>query len=117
MGVISIEGVKVFAYHGDLPEEAILGGHFLVSVWVTTNMKKVIKSDKLKDTVNYVKIIEIINKEMQIRSEMIEHVAGRIAKKILSLNKVEAVKVELEKKNSPIDVSFDKISVVVEDTN
>tara|TARA_B100000214_G_scaffold372234_1_gene350085 strand:+ start:1461 stop:1814 length:354 start_codon:yes stop_codon:yes gene_type:complete len=113
MGLISIEGIKVFAHHGDLPEEAVLGGHFVVNVWVTTNMREVKKSDKLEDTVDYVKITEVIKKEMQIRSEMIEHVAGRIVTEILLLNKVEEVKVEIEKKSPPIDVNFDKISVLV----
>lgn len=117
MGLISVEGIRVFAYHGDLPEEAVLGGHFVVNVWVTTNMKEVKKSDKLQDTVDYVKITKVVKKEMQIRSEMIEHVAGRIVKEILSLNKVDAVKVEVEKKNPPIDVEFNKISVLVKGKN
>ena len=34
MGLITVEGIRVFAYHGHLPEEAILGGHFIVNVWV-----------------------------------------------------------------------------------
>ena len=117
MGLISVEGIKVFAYHGDLPEEAVLGGHFIVNVWVTTNMSEVKKSDKLEDTVNYVQITEVVKKEMQIRSEMIEHVAGRIAAEILLLNKVEAVKVEVEKKSPPIDFNVNKISVLVDGKN
>ena len=28
MGLITVEGIRVFAYHGHLPEEAILGGTF-----------------------------------------------------------------------------------------
>ena len=117
MGLISIEGIKLFAYHGDLPEEAVLGGHFVVNVWITTNMSEVKNSDKLKDTVDYVQITQVVKKEMQIRSEMIEHVAGRIAAKILLLNKVDSVKVEVEKKNPPIDLNFNKISVLVEGKN
>ena len=30
MGIISVEGIRVYAYHGHLPEEAVLGGHFIV---------------------------------------------------------------------------------------
>ena len=117
MGLITVEGIRVFAYHGHLQEEAILGGHFIVNIWVTTNMKKVKKTDKLEDTVDYVKVTEVVKKEMQIRSEMIEHVAGRIVKAILSLNKVDKVKVEIEKKNPPINLDFNKISVLLEGKN
>ena len=41
MGVITVEGIRVFAYHGDLPEEAKLGGHFIVSVWVVADTSEV----------------------------------------------------------------------------
>ena len=62
MGLITIEGIKVFAYHGHLPEEAKLGGNFTVNVWVKVDTSKVEKTDNLKDTVDYVKIIDIIKK-------------------------------------------------------
>ena len=58
MGLITVEGIRVFAYHGHLPEEAVLGGHFIVNVWITTDTSEVEKSDDLNDTVDYVKIIE-----------------------------------------------------------
>ena len=60
MGVITIEGIKVYAYHGHLPEEAILGGHFIVNVCVTADTSLVEESDDLTDTVDYVKIINIV---------------------------------------------------------
>ena len=47
MGLITVEGIRVFAYHGHLPEEAILGGHFIVNVWVTADTSEVEKTDDL----------------------------------------------------------------------
>jgi dihydroneopterin aldolase len=117
MGLISIEGIRVFAYHGHLPEEAILGGHFIVNVWVDVDTLQVEKSDNLNDTVDYVKITEIVKQQMSIRADMIEVPARRIVEKILLLKKVRKVKVELEKNKSPINVVFDKISVITEGEN
>ena len=94
------------------PEEAKLGGNFIVNVWITADTTKVEKTDNLNDTVDYVKIIEIVKAQMAIRSEMIEHIARRITDAILMLKKVQKVKVEVEKINPPIDAEFDKISVV-----
>ena len=114
MGLITVEGIRVFAYHGHLPEESVLGGHFIVNVWVTADTTEVEKTDDLNDTVNYVKIIEIVKKQMAITAEMIEVPAKRIVDAILLLNKVQKVKVEVEKIQPPIDATFDKISVTNE---
>ena len=117
MGLITVEGIRVFAYHGHLPEEAVLGGHFIVNVWVESDTTEVEKTDDLNDTVDYVKIIEIVKEQMAIRSNMIEHPAKRIADAILHLHKVQKVKVEVEKTSPPIDADFDKISVMIEVKN
>jgi len=113
MGLITVEGISVFAYHGHLPEEAVLGGLFVVNVWVTVDTSEVEKTDNLKDTADYVKIIDIVKEKMAIRANMIEVPAKRISDAILTLNKVQKVKVEVEKKVPPINASFDKISVTV----
>ena len=117
MALITVEGIRVFAYHGHLPEEAKLGGHFIVNVWVTVDTSDVEKTDNLNDTVDYVQIIEIVKNQMAIRSEMLEHSAKRIVEAILPLNKVQKIKVEVEKIQPPIDAIFDKISVTAEGKN
>lgn len=117
MGLISVEGIRVFAYHGHLPEEAILGGHFIVNVWVTADTSEVETSDDLNETVDYVRIIEIVKDQMEIRADMIEVPAKRIVDAILSLNRVQKAKVEVEKIQPPIDATFDKISVTTEGEN
>ena len=113
MGLIKVEGIKLYAYHGHLPEEAILGGHFLINVYVNTDTSLVEKSDELEDTVDYVKIIDVVKEQMLIRSNMIEHPAARIADNILLLKHVIDVKVEVEKLNVPINANFSKISATI----
>ena len=117
MGLITVEGIRVFAHHGHLPEEAVLGGHFIINVWVKSDTDEVEKTDDLNDTVDYVKIIEIVKQQMAIRSDMIEVPAKRIVDSILPLHKVQKVTVEVEKIQPPIDASFDKISVTTEGEN
>ena len=117
MGLITVEGVRVFAYHGHLPEEAVLGGHFIINVWVEADTAEVEKTDDLNHTVDYVKIIDIVKEQMAIRADMIEVPAKRIVDAILPLNKVQKVTVEVEKVLPPIDASFDKISVTSQGEN
>ena len=114
MGLITVEAIRVFAHHGHLPEEAVLGGHFIVNVLVEADTAEVEKTDDLNDTVDYVKIIEIVKQKMAIRADMIEVPAKRIVDAILPLNKVQKVTVEVEKVLPPIDATFDKISVTIE---
>jgi len=111
MGLITVEGIRVFAYHGHLPEEAVLGGHFIVNVWVEADTSKVEKTDDLIDTVDYVKIIDIVKQKMANRSDMIEYPARKIVDAIMLLNRVKKVTVEVQKVATPIDAIFDKISV------
>ena len=99
MGLITVEGIRVFAYHGHLEEESILGGNFIVNVWVESDTSEVEKTDALNDTVDYVRIIEIVKEQMGIRADMIEVPAKRIVDAILPLNKVQKVKVEVKKYN------------------
>ena len=117
MALITVKGVRTFSFHGHLPEESKLGGHFIVNVWATVDTTQVEQTDNLNDTVDYVTIIEIVEEQMSIRSEMIEHPAKRIVDAILSINKVQKVKVEVEKSNPPINAVFDKISVTIEGKN
>ena len=117
MSIISVEGIRVFSYHGHLPEEAVLGGHFIVNVWLTLDTSEVEKTDSLNDTVDYVKIIQVVKEKMAVRSNMIEVPAKRIVEAILLFKKVQKVKVEVEKIKPPIDAAFEKISVTIEGEN
>ena len=117
MGLITVEGIRVFSHHGHLLEEAKLGGHFIVNVWVNADTLEVEKTDDLDDTVDYVKIIDIVNEQMAIRANMIEIPAKRIVDAILLLQKVQKVQVEVEKIQPPIDATFDKISVTTQGEN
>ena len=117
MGLITVEGIRVFGYHGHLSEEAVLGGHFVINVWVEVDTSEVEKTDDLNHTVDYVKIIDIVKEQMAIRADMIEVPAKRIVDAILRLNKVQKVTVEVEKVLPPIDASFDKISVTSQAEN
>jgi 7,8-dihydroneopterin aldolase/epimerase/oxygenase len=117
MGLITVEGIRVFSHHGHLPEESKLGGHFIVNVWVNADTLEVEKTDDLDDTIDYVKIIDIVKEQMAIRAKMIEVPAKRIVDAILLLQKVKKVKVEVEKIQPPIDATFDKISVTTQGEN
>ena len=110
MMTIAVEGIKLYAYHGHLKEEAVLGGHFCVSVWIDVNTEIVEETDNLTDTLDYVRVINIVKEQMLIRSNMIETPTARIAEKIIKEKNVFKVTVEVQKISPPVDAVFNKIS-------
>ena len=53
MGLIQIENMEFYSYHGHFKEERIVGNKFLVNLSIETDMKASSASDNLKDAVNY----------------------------------------------------------------
>ena len=79
---VILEDIKIYAYHGVLPEEALIGNNYIINAELHADLEKASKSDNLDDTINYAEVNEIIHQEMAIRSELLEHVIGRIIHKI-----------------------------------
>ena len=78
MGLIEVNGIRVFAYHGCLPEEARIGGHYRVDVSVEGDFGQAEASDALHDTVDYGRVTTLVKEQMAVRSKLIEHVGRRI---------------------------------------
>ena len=109
---ISVEGIECYAFHGCLPEEAIIGGKYNVDVYVDTYTTTALQTDNLKDTVDYVMINQVVIKQMAIRSNLIEHVAGRILSDLKSkIKQFEKIEVRVTKYNPPVNGNIQKTSV------
>src|SRR4051812_37418109 len=79
---IAVEGIKLYAYHGCLDEEARIGGNYIVDVYMETDFTRASRTDDLSQTIDYCAIYEIVKKEMAIRAKLIENVADRIHRAI-----------------------------------
>jgi dihydroneopterin aldolase len=109
MGLIAIEGMEFYAYHGYYPEEQLIGTGYLVDVYVTVNTVAVVKSDELSDTVNYETIYRISKMEMSKNSKLIETVAQRIIDRIKSIfDNIESLTVRISKLNPPLGSSVQR---------
>ena len=74
MGVITVSGIRVFAYHGCMAEERQIGSDYIVNVEVCADLSTSAKSDSLEDTVDYVSINQIVKQQMAISSNLLENV-------------------------------------------
>ena len=100
---ITLDSLRFYAYHGAEPQEAIVGAWYTVDITIKTDATDAVLNDNLSGTINYAKVTEIIKKQMQIRSALLEHVAGRIANAILEgFPAVESVIITISKVNPPV---------------
>lgn len=114
MGKIRLKDIRLFAYHGCLEEEGIIGSDYLVNLTIHADLNKASRTDLLKDTVDYVNLKNIVKREMDIRSKLLEHVAQRIIDTILEeLPDVLKIKVSIAKKNPPIGGDVSEVRVIM----
>jgi len=114
MGIIKLDNIKVYAYHGCLEEEAKIGSDYRVDLEVEADLTKSAISDDLVDTVDYVHLNAIVKQEMAIRSKLLEHVARRIIERVLvELPTVNKVKLSVSKINPPIGGDVKQVCVVL----
>jgi dihydroneopterin aldolase len=114
MGLIHIEGMEFYAFHGHYREEQIVGNKFLIDVTIETDMEKPMESDNLKDAVNYQRAYEIVKQEMQKKSHLLEHIAGRILNALhTEMEGIKKATVKVSKMNPPVGGRANSVSIVV----
>jgi dihydroneopterin aldolase len=112
---IEVNGIKLYAFHGCLEEEARIGGHYVVDVTITTDFLLAAETDDLSKTVDYVAVNAIVKEEMEIRSKLIETVGQRIFSRIkIELIGVLELSVKITKLTPPINGDVHSVAIVIE---
>ena len=112
IGKIKLEEIKCYGYHGCMPEEGIIGTEYIVNIELELSLLNSILSDKLEDTVDYVRVNSIVKKEIDKRSKLIETVCGNIIKKInAEFENLISVLVEIKKTSPPINGNVKNVSI------
>ncbi len=115
MGIIEIEGMEFYAYHGCFSEEQIVGNRFMIDLQLVTDCTKPAQTDHINDAVNYQVAYQIIKKQMEQKSHLLEHVASRILDQLLKeLPNVQKARVKVSKINPPLGGRVDQVSLIME---
>ena len=114
MGLILVEGMEFYAFHGHFKEERIVGNKFIVDVSIETDMTIPSKTDSLKDAVDYQKAYTIVRTQMEKKSYLLENIAGRIVDAIYSeMTGIKKITVKVSKLNPPMGGKIGSVSVVL----
>lgn len=113
--VIELENMKFYAYHGHFEIEQTVGNHFMVQLRVETINDMVIKTDRLKDALDYQQLYSLVREEMEVPSHLLEHVAHRISERVRrEFKTVTGIKVKISKLNPPMGGEMQQVSVTLE---
>ena len=116
MGIIKLKNIRTFSYHGCLIEEGKIGSDYSVDLEVKTDLRKSSISDNLEDTVDYVLLNKIVVEEMEIRAQLLEHVAHRIIVRIFDeIPPISRIIVGVSKLNPPIGGDVEAVTIEMEE--
>lgn len=113
--VIRLHNAVFYAYHGVLSDEQTLGGKFEVDVDLHCDLSRGARTDNLRQTVNYERVYESINKLVLGRKYyLIEALAETIADGLLrEFRKITKVVVRVRKPSAPVKGVIDYVEVEI----
>lgn len=115
MDNIKINGIKIYAYHGALDAERVLGQYFITDVTMYLDLKDASVNDNLEATVHYGEAYQLI--EDIIKSDpvsLIEHLAEKVSQSLFDqYGKIQEVEVTITKPSPPIDGHYDNVSITL----
>ena len=110
---ILLETMRFHAFHGVTAEERAIGGTYLADIYYTVDTNAV-ETDRLEDTINYSELFDLAKEEMMKSSQLIEHVAGRIAKTIKDrFPEIRELVVKISKLNPPVNGEMARATVTI----
>lgn len=111
---IIIRGMEFFGRHGVLPAEQELGQRFIVDVEMTCDLGEAGRSDDLGRSVDYSRVFELVAGIVTGKPyKLIEALAERIAREILSGFSVDEVLVRVKKPHAPLRGVFSWVGVEI----
>jgi dihydroneopterin aldolase len=114
MGLIRIEQMEFYSFHGCFEEERIVGNRFIVALEMETNMEKACETDRIEDALNYQTAYDLVKAQMKINSYLLEHIACRILDALFSeFPQLEKASVKVSKMNPPMGGKIGSVSVEI----
>ena len=109
---IRIEKLRIRAFHGVLPQERQVGGDFTVTLRIGYPWQRAMESDDVADTLDYAAVYRLVNSEMAVPSQLLEHVAGRIVQALLrQFPAISSIDLWLTKVTPPMGADCDGAGV------
>lgn len=107
--------MEFYAYHGCFEEEQSIGTWFIVDLFIETDTTQAEQSDDLQHTINYLEVYQLVKKEMESPSKLLEHVGRRILNALRAgFPSVNHARIKVRKMNPPLGGKMDSVSLTLE---
>ncbi len=101
--IIQLKGVHLYAHHGVLEQEKAVGAWFTIDLEIEIADHSCLESDKIDGTVSYADVYNIVCKEMEIPSRLLENVCYRVSKALYeAFRQVTSITITLTKDTPPM---------------
>lgn len=112
---IEINNLRIYAHHGVMPQEKIVGNTFEVTVHLTYHVNdNSFADDNINGTINYAEVTDIVRNEMITPSQLLEHVASRIRQALMQkFQMVTTGYVRVAKLTPPIPAQMQSAAVAI----
>ena len=103
MGILRLQNMTFFGYHGVSPEERELGQQFEVDVEMAYEMARAAASDRVEDAIDYQGVFDAV--EAVVTGEavhLLEALASRIAETVMERFPAQRAVVRVRKMHPPI---------------
>lgn len=105
---IFLENIQFYAYHGVGQQETVIGNEFTVSLKLKVDIARAAETDDVEDTVSYADVYEALKEEMAIPAKLLEHVCGRMVRRLFrGFPAIEEIQIKLSKRNPPMGADID----------
>jgi dihydroneopterin aldolase len=111
---VALRGIAGFGHHGVFPQERARGQRFVVDLCLTLDLAPAALSDDLRDTVDYGELAQAVVSDIEAAPlNLIEALAGRVADRCLTDERVAKVEVTVHKPEAPMTVEVADVAVTL----
>ena len=111
---IFLDNLRFFAHHGVARQETLVGNEFTVSLRLQVDIRRAAETDDVANTVSYADVHEAVKAEMDIPSQLLEHVCGRITNRLFrDFPQIEEIILKLAKRNPPMGADIETAGVEI----
>ena len=111
-GYIVLKDLHFHARHGVGAQETLVGNEFTLDLRLRTDLARAVETDDVNDTLSYADVFEAVKDEMSRPSRLLEHVAGRIARRLFhDFPALDEIGLKLMKRNPPMGADIESAGV------
>lgn len=111
---IFLDNMHFYAYHGVGEQETLIGNEYIINLRLQVDITQAAATDCVEDTVSYADVHQAVKEEMTIPSKLLEHVAGRIVRRLLNdFPAIQQVEIKLAKRNPPMGADIEVAGIEI----